>query len=60
MKHRQRATQLLDQVDNSLTSLDSFISNGRPARELKEMIEKIKEKLGDIQTLLNNESDSWS
>jgi hypothetical protein len=60
MKHRQRATQLLDQVDNSLTSLDSFISNSRPARELKEMIEKIKEKLGDIQTLLNNESDSWS
>jgi archaellum component FlaC len=60
MKHRQRTTQLLEQVDNSLTSLDSFISNGRPSYELKEAIEKIKEKLGDIQTLLNNESDSWS
>lgn len=60
MKHRQRTTHLLEQVDNSLTSLDSFISNGRPARELKEVIEKIKEKLSDIQTLLNNESDSWS
>lgn len=60
MKHRQRTTHLLEQVDNNLTSLDSFISNGRPARELKEVIEKIKEKLADIQTLLNNESDSWS
>lgn len=60
MKHRQRTTHLLEQVDNNLTSLDSFISNGRPARELKEVIEKIKERLADIQTLLNNESDSWS
>ncbi len=60
MKHKALIVTKLEQVNNTLTALDSFISNGRSPRELKEQIEKVKERLADIQTLLNNESESWN
>ena len=60
MKHKSLITSKLDQINNALTVLDSFISTGRPSRELKEHIEKVKERLADIQTLINNESESWN
>lgn len=60
MRHKDLITTKLDQINNNLTVLDSFISTNRPPRELKEHIEKIKEKLADIQTLINNESGSWN
>ena len=60
MKHKSLISSKLDQINNTLTALDSFISSNRPARELKECIEKAKEKLADIQTLISNESESWN
>lgn len=60
MKHKSLVTSKLDQINNALTALDSYISTGKSPRELKESIEKVKERLADIQTLINNESESWS
>lgn len=60
MKHKNLIVSKLEQVNNYLTALDSSLSSGRSPRELKEQIEKVKEKLADIQTLINNESESWS
>jgi hypothetical protein len=60
MKHKHLITTKLDQINNNLTSLDSLLSSGRSPRELKEYIEKMKEKLADVQTLINNESESWN
>lgn len=60
MKNKQLVTKHIEQVDNALTFLASHISGGSSPRELKDIIDKIKEKLQDIQTLLNTERDSWN
>jgi hypothetical protein len=60
MRNKQVVTSKLETVVNRLTSLDSSMSIGKPIRDLKLEIEDIKEKLADIQTLVNNESDSWN
>lgn len=60
MKHKPLISSKLDQINNDLTVLDSFISTNRPPQELKIYIEKVKEKLADVQTLINNESESWN
>ena len=60
MRHKDVITAKIEQVHNSLTSLDSQLSRGTTINEAKEAIEKIKEKLADIQTLINTQSDSWS
>lgn len=60
MKHKELAINKIDQIANGLTALDSMISNGRTVYEIREMVDKIKEKLSDVITILNNESDSWN
>ena len=60
MRHKDVITAKIEQVHNSLTSLDSQLSRGTTINEAKEAIEKIKEKLADIQTLINTQSDSWN
>lgn len=60
MRNKQVVTSKLENLVNRLTSLDSSISIGKPVRELKLEIEAIKEKIADIQTLVNNEGDSWN
>ena len=60
MRNKQVVTSKLETVVNRLTSLDSSMSIGKPIRDLTLEIEDIKEKLADIQTLVNNESDSWN
>jgi len=60
MRNKELVSKKVEQVDNALTNLGSHISTGTSSRELKEFIVMIKEKLMDIQTLLNTESDSWN
>lgn len=60
MRNKQTVTSKLETLVNRLTSLDSSMSIGKPIRELKLDIEDIKEKIADIQTLVNNEDDSWN
>jgi hypothetical protein len=60
MKHKDLMTVKLEQLDNALTMLNSLISTNKPSYEVKDYVGEIKERVADLQTLINNESDSWN
>jgi hypothetical protein len=60
MRQKQLVTQKLERLDNELTNLLSILSYSKDIREVKEKIFTIKESIGDIQTLINNEGSDWN
>ena len=60
MKNKDNVTRQLEQLDNALTNIASYITTGMSNNEVKNYIYEIKEKIRDIQTLINTESDSWN
>lgn len=60
MRQKQLVTQKLEKLDNELTNLLSILSYSKDIREVKEKIFTIKENIGDIQTLINNEGSDWN
>jgi archaellum component FlaC len=60
MRQKQLVTQKLERLDNELTNLLSILSYSKDIREVKEKIFTIKENIGDIQTLINNEGNDWN
>ena len=60
MRNKANVTRQLEQLDNALTNIASYLNTGMPINQVKDYIYQIKEKLQDIQTLVNTESDSWN
>ena len=60
MRQKELITTHLERTENALTGLDSIISAGRPMHEVKDQIALVKEMVSQIQTFINNESDSWN
>ena len=60
MKNKNLITNKIEKIDNALSNLASFISSGTPVHQLKDHIFEIKEKLQDIQTLINTEAEGWN
>lgn len=60
MRNKELVSRKIEQVDNALSNIASQISTGNDPRVIKETIVQVKEKLQDIQTLINTESDSWN
>lgn len=60
MRNKDLISKKIEQVDNALSNIASQISTGNDPREVKESILQVKEKLQDMQTLINTESDSWN
>ena len=56
MRYKQLVSDKLDQTVNTLNVLRSSISMG-DAQSSKQIVESIKEKLEEIQTLINTEHD---
>jgi len=56
MRYKQLVTNKLDQLQNSLLQLQSILGQGRPRHEFEEWLEKYKEKIDEIQTLVNSEN----
>jgi hypothetical protein len=56
MRYKQLVSDKLDQTVNTLNVLRSAISMG-DAQSSKQIVETIKEKLEEIQTLINTEHD---
>jgi hypothetical protein len=56
MRYKQLVSDKLDQTVNTLNVLRSAISMG-DAQSSKQIVESIKEKLEEIQTLINTEHD---
>ena len=60
MRHKQLITEKLERLDDELTNLSSTLSQSKYVREIKEKIFLIKERLNDIQTLINTEGSQWN
>ena len=59
MRSKELINKKLEQVSNALMYLNSQISSTRDPREMKQTITAINEKLEEIQTLINAETNSW-
>ena len=60
MKNKNLITTKIEKIDNALSNLASFTTSGTPTHQLKDYIFEIKEKLQDIQTLINTEAEGWN
>jgi hypothetical protein len=60
MKHKTTVTDSIDRIMNMLVAFDNSLSRGVSLLEAREKIEAIKERLQNIQSLINSESDSWN
>jgi gas vesicle protein len=56
MRYKQLVSDKLDQTVNTLNVLRSAISMG-DAQSSKQIVETVKERLEEIQTLINTEHD---
>lgn len=59
MKHKQLISRKLEQLQNLLNVQSSMLSQLRPAEELKEHIDRIKEKIQEIEVLINAEQETF-
>jgi len=55
MRYKQLIQDKLEQLDNTFHQLNSLISRGQ-LQEAKNFIEEMRDKIADIQTLLNTEN----
>jgi len=56
MRYKELVSQKLEQLDNTLITLSSQLSQGAPRHTIQEWFDRIKEKLEEVQTLINSES----
>lgn len=60
MRNKDLISKKIEQLDNALSNIASQISSGLDPRVIKDNLMQMKEKLQDMQTLINTESDSWN
>jgi hypothetical protein len=56
MRYKQLITGKIEQINNTLNVLNHAISTN-DSQSSKQIVEKVKEKLEEIQTLVNTEHD---
>ena len=56
MRYKQLITNKIEQINNTLNVLNHAISTN-DSQSSKQIVEKVKEKLEEIQTLVNTEHD---
>ena len=58
MRHKQLITKKLGELINMIMYQSSQISQLRPPQELKETLEKMQDKINEVQHLIDTEHDS--
>jgi hypothetical protein len=58
MRYKQLVTKKLGELINMIMYQNSQISQLRPPQELKETLEKMQYKIGEIQHLIDTEHDA--
>jgi hypothetical protein len=58
MRYKELITKKLGELVNMIMYQSSQISQLRPPQELKETLEKMQEKINEIQHLINTEHES--
>lgn len=57
MKYKQLILKKIFELNNFINGQDALLSTGRSIEELKNQIEKIRNKLQEIEVLINSESE---
>ena len=58
MRYKQLITKKLGELINMIMYQSSQISQLRPPQELKEILEKMQDKINEVQHLIDTEHDS--
>ena len=58
MRYKELITKKLGELVNMIMYQNSQISQLRPPQELKETLEKMQEKINEIQHLINTEHEA--
>jgi len=58
MRYKQLVTKKLDEIKNLIIGQESMISQLRPPQELKMQLERIQNKIHEVQVLINTENET--
>lgn len=59
MRYKTLVTNKLEALDNSVSRLNSLISQNFTRDQFQEVLANLKEKIQEIQTLINSEQESY-
>lgn len=59
MRYKSLVTTKLEALDNSISRLNSLLSQNLTREQFQEVLGVIKEKIQEIQTLINSEQESF-
>lgn len=58
MRYKSLVTTKLEALDNSVSRLNSLVSQNFTRNQFQEVLTSLKEKIQEIQTLINSEQES--
>lgn len=59
MRYKNLVTAKLEALDNSISRLNSLVSQNFTRDQFQEVLSALKEKIQEIQTLVNSEQESF-
>lgn len=59
MRYKSLVTSKLEALDNSISRLNSLVSQNFTRDQFQEVITALREKIQEIQTLVNSEQESF-
>jgi len=58
MRYKTLVTNKLEALDNSISRLNSLVSQNFTREQFQEVIIALREKIAEVQTLVNSEQES--
>ena len=58
MRYKSLVTNKLEALDNSISRLNSLVSQNFTREQFQEVITALREKIAEVQTLVNSEQES--
>jgi hypothetical protein len=59
MRYKQLVSRKLEELQNLINVQSSMVSQMRPPEEMKDHLDKIKNKLQEVQVLINTEYETY-
>ena len=59
MRYKSLVTSKLEALDNSISRLNSLVSQNFTRDQFQEIVTALREKIQEIQTLVNSEQESF-
>jgi predicted RNA-binding protein with EMAP domain len=60
MRYKEKATEKINALGSTLQKLQFQVNRGMTQDEVLETVETLKERLNDLQDLINVEDDEWN